>query len=167
LKVKHPKQAKTTTPKESVWDYPHSPKLVRSKKQITVKFNEKVIAHSKRACRLLESSHPPVYYIPQEDVNMEYLIPSTYRTYCEVKGIANYYHVKVGNRIVENACWYYPRPHKSFDKINNHLSFYAHLMQECTVNGELVKAQLGKFYGGWITNDIVGPFKGGPNPGRR
>lgn len=146
---------------ESVWDYPRPPRLEDSNKQIQIIFNDVVIAETDRAKRVLETSHPPSYYLPPEDIRIEYLIPTPRSSFCEWKGQAGYYTIVVGDRQAENAAWYYPNPTPAFASIQNYVSFYASRMQACYVNGELVQAQPGDFYGGWITSEIVGPFKGG------
>ena len=84
------------------------------------------------------------------------------KSYCEWKGVASYYSVEVGDKILEKTAWYYPDPISVYSLIKNHIAFYAGPMDQCLVNGEIVKPQPGGFYGGWITNNIVGPFKGNP-----
>ncbi len=147
---------------ESVWDYPRPPRLEPTSKHLRVVFNGVVIAETQRGQRVLETSHPPVYYFPPEDVQAQYLVPSSRQTFCEWKGQGAYYHVKVGDRQANNAAWYYPKPTPAFAPIRNYIAFYAGLMDECTVDGVVVIPQPGGFYGGWITPDIVGPFKGAP-----
>jgi len=145
---------------ESVWDYPRPPRLEDSSKQIQIIFNDVVIADTRRAKRVLETSHPPVYYVPPEDIKMDYLTPSTRSSWCEWKGQASYFSLSVGDKQVENAAWYYPRPEPGFESLKGYVAFYPSLMEACFVDGERVQAQAGDFYGGWITSDIVGPFKG-------
>ena len=147
---------------ESVWDYPRPPKLEESDKLICVEFNDKEIVRTQRSKRVLETSHPPVYYIPQTDINMEYLQPHSDTSYCEWKGRASYFDVVVDGKKAEKAAWSYPDPTDRFESIANHVAFYAHKMDACYVDDEQVDAQRGGFYGGWITDDIVGPFKGEP-----
>jgi len=147
---------------ESVWDYPRPPRVEDSTKRVRVIFNGVTIADSERAKRVLETSHPPTYYIPEEDVKMEYLAPTRRRTWCEWKGRARYYAVAVGGRTSQEAAWAYPEPARGYEGIQGHLAFYAQAMDVCYVGDEQVQAQPGGFYGGWITQDIVGPFKGGP-----
>lgn len=152
-----------TTPvpgRESVWDYPRPPRLESCPKDIKVVFAEHVIAQSRCSIRVLETSHPPVYYLPPEDVRFGVLLPTDRVTFCEWKGVARYFHVMVDDFTAENAAWSYDRPTEAFRRIRNHIAFYAHLMDGCYVDGERVQTQLGGFYGGWITKDIVGPFKG-------
>jgi uncharacterized protein (DUF427 family) len=153
------------TPKpgqESVWDYPRPPAVEPSSRHIQVLFGGVVIADTRRARRVLETSHPPVYYIPREDVRMEHLAQTPRHTYCEFKGTARYFTVRVGDRESPNAAWSYESPSPGFEEIRDHLAFYPSRVDECTVDGERVTPQPGGFYGGWITSDIVGPFKGGP-----
>lgn len=147
---------------ESVWNYPRPPRLEDTTKHIQIIFNGEVIADTQRAKRVLETSHPPVYYIPPEDIQQQYLIPVAQTSYCEWKGRGAYYTVRVGDRQAENVAWYYPNPTPTFASIENYVAFYAEPMDACYVDGELVTPQPGNFYGGWITKDIVGPFKGEP-----
>jgi len=147
---------------ESVWDYPRPPRVEATHKTVRIIFNGEVIAETNRAMRILETSHPPVYSIPQEDVKMEYLTATTRRTSCEFKGQASYWTLKVGDKTEENVAWSYANPNDGFEAIKDYLSFYPSRMDACYVNDEQVKSQEGDFYGGWITSDIVGPFKGGP-----
>lgn len=145
---------------ESAWDYPRPPKIENCSKLIKIVFNNTVIAETSRAKRVLETSHPPVYYLPPEDVKMEYLTPAENHSFCEWKGEASYYHLTIGDKTARYACWYYPNPVPAFSSLKNHMAFYAQKMEACYVNDELVIPQPGKFYGGWITQDVVGPFKG-------
>lgn len=147
---------------ESVWDYPRPPRVEDSKRRVRVIFNGVTIADSERAKRVLETSHPPTYYIPAEDVKMEYLASTQRTTWCEWKGRARYYTVAVGGRTAREAAWAYPEPAAGYGAIQDHLAFYAQAMDACYVGDEQVQAQPGGFYGGWITEDILGPFKGGP-----
>ena len=144
---------------ESVWDYPRPPRLERTEKHLKIIFNGEIIAETNRAFRVLETSHPPVYYFPPEDVRMEFLTASAGNSsFCEWKGRAGYYDLQVGEKTVKNAAWFYPNPTESFAEIENYLAFYASKMDACYVDDELVKTQEGDFYGGWITSEIVGPF---------
>ncbi|MFC1833500.1 DUF427 domain-containing protein [Thermodesulfobacteriota bacterium] len=147
---------------ESVWDYPRPPRIEPTSKSVRVVFNEVVIAESTRSLRVLETSHPPVYYIPKEDVAMEYLRPSERVSGCEWKGIANYFTVRIGEREALDSAWGYKYPKPEFRAIRDHIAFYPSKMDACFVEQEIVKAQPGDFYGGWITKQIVGPFKGAP-----
>jgi uncharacterized protein (DUF427 family) len=147
---------------ESVWDYPRPPRLEESGKHIQVIFNGVVIADTRRAKRILETSHPPVYYIPPEDVQLDgYFTPTSRSTFCEWKGAASYYTIQVGDKSAANAAWFYLQPTHPYEALANHVAFYPGKMDACYVDGERVQAQEGDFYGGWITATIVGPFKGG------
>lgn len=146
---------------ESVWDYPRPPISEPCSKLIRIVFNGETIAETNRSIRVLETSHPPVYYIPPGDVRMQYLQRESGSSYCEWKGQAGYYTVKVENRKREKAAWSYNSPNSGFESIKDHIAFYPHKMDACYVDDEKVRAQEGSFYGGWITDDIVGPFKGG------
>ncbi len=150
---------------ESVWDYPRPPRLEPTSKHIQVVFNGVVIADTTRAYRVLETSHPPVYYIPPADILQTCLEPTAGFSWCEWKGQAEYYTVVVGGRRAEAAAWYYANPTPAFAAIKNYVAFYAGPMDACYVDGEKVTPQPGEFYGGWITHDIVGPFKGEPGTG--
>jgi uncharacterized protein (DUF427 family) len=149
---------------ESVWDYPRPPRVERSGRRICVFLNGRMLADTTSSRRVLERSHPPVYYIPLADVLAGALEPSGGRgSYCEWKGAAIYYDVIGGEgRRVERAAWGYPKPSAGFEDLVACVAFYPGLMDECTVDGERVSAQAGDFYGGWITGDVLGPFKGGP-----
>ncbi len=147
---------------ESVWDYPRPPRLEASEKHIQVIFQGVVIADTRRALRVLETSHPPVYYIPPEDVRLEYCAPTRRSTVCEWKGAASYYTITVGDASVPNAAWYYQHPKPPYEALAGYIAFYPGKMDACFVDDERVQAQEGDFYGGWITSEIVGPFKGGP-----
>ena len=147
---------------ESVWDYPRPPRVEASPEVVRVEFGGRVIAESRRAFRVLETSHPPVYYLPPDDVAREYLRPARGSSFCEWKGEASYYDIVVGDRVVAQAAWTYQHPSPAFTAIADYIAIYPGKMDECYVDGERVQAQPGDFYGGWITKDIVGPFKGDP-----
>jgi uncharacterized protein (DUF427 family) len=147
---------------ESVWDYPRPPRLEPTARRIRVVFAGVTIADSRRAHRVLETSHPPVYYIPPADIQMQHLSLTPQGSFCEWKGRAAYYTLVVGDRRAENVAWSYPDPTPTFAAIEGALAFYAGPMDACYVDDELVTPQPGGFYGGWITADVVGPFKGGP-----
>lgn len=147
---------------ESVWDYPRPPRLETTSKQIRIVLSGVTIADTTRAQRVLETSHPPVYYLPRDDVAREYLRPARGSSFCEWKGEASYYDIVVGDRVVAQAAWTYRQPSPAFAAITDYIAIYPGKMDECYVDGERVQAQPGDFYGGWITKDIVGPFKGDP-----
>ncbi|MDB9312986.1 DUF427 domain-containing protein [Spirulina sp. CS-785/01] len=157
-----PKPIKPQPGQESVWDYPRPPRVEPSSEKIRIVCNGEILAESENTYRVLETSHPPVYYLPPEDVKMEYLRPTSRRTYCEWKGVAQYYTVAIGEQELPNAAWCYQNPSDSrFDPIDGYIAVYPALMDACYVDEEQVQAQEGDFYGGWITSKIVGPFKGG------
>ena len=145
---------------ESVWDYPRPPRLEDVEKKVKVVFNEVTLAYTTRAKRVLETSHPPVYYIPPEDIRMEHLHLAGGTSFCEWKGAARYYDVSVDGRTEERAAWSYPDPVPAYRGLKGYVAFYPSRMDACWVGGQKVEAQEGDFYGGWITPDIVGPFKG-------
>jgi uncharacterized protein (DUF427 family) len=130
-------------------------------RRVRVIFGGVTIADTRRALRVLETSHPPTYYIPPNDLRMEYLTPTSKRSFCEFKGMAGYYTVQVGEQRAENAAWFYAHPSPGYEALAGYVAFYPGRMDACYVDDEQVVAQEGDFYGGWITSDIVGPFKGG------
>jgi uncharacterized protein (DUF427 family) len=148
---------------ESVWDYPRPPRLEHADKSVVVEFAGELIARTHRVLRILETSHPPTYYIPLQDICRDFLVASDLRTFCEFKGTASYWTLKVGERVSTNAGWHYPEPTRWYRRLKDHVCFYPSRVDACYVNDERVQAQDGDFYGGWITSDIVGPFKGGPS----
>ena len=147
---------------ESVWDYPRPPRLEDSSKHIRIICGGEVLADTHRAKRVLETSHPPHYYVPPEDIQMQYLRPSPRTTWCEWKGRAQYFTITIGDTQLTDAGWSYPDPTPAFAGLQDYIAFYPGKMDACYVDDERVEAQEGDFYGGWITSDIVGPFKGGP-----
>ncbi|HAC66293.1 MAG TPA: hypothetical protein DCF68_22845 [Cyanothece sp. UBA12306] len=147
---------------ESVWDYPRPPRIEDTTKHIQIIFNGEIIADTRRAKRGLETSHPPSYYIPIEDIKREYLTESDRRTYCEWRGWACYYDLTVGERTAKNVGWYYTEIFPAYEQLKGHVAFYPGPMDACYVDDEKVTPQPGDFYAGWITSDIVGPFKGEP-----
>lgn len=149
---------------ESVWDYPRPPRLEPSERQVVIRLGDVRIADSSRTIRILETSHPPTYYIPPMDVVMERLHPSPFTTVCEWKGRAVYFDLLVGETQISRVAWSYPQPTKRFQSIAGYIAFYPHQV-ECYLDGERVQTQAGGFYGGWVTVDVVGPFKGGPGTG--
>jgi uncharacterized protein (DUF427 family) len=161
--VSEPIQRQTPLPgQESVWDYPRPPRLEPTTRRIRVVFNGETIADTRRALRVLETSHPPVYYIPPDDIRMEYVAQTPRKTLCEFKGGATYWTVKVSERLSENAAWSYPNPLPGYEPLKDYLAFYAGRVDACTVDGEQAAPQEGDFYGGWITSHVAGPFKGAP-----
>ncbi len=146
---------------ESVWDYPRPPRVERTTKRIRVIVSGETLVDSTATYRVLETSHPPAYYIPQKDINMALLTTTRYRTVCEFKGAATYWTLKMGDREIEQIAWSYSAPLPGYEAIKDHLAFYASRVDAAFVDDEQVQPQAGDFYGGWITAEIVGPFKGG------
>ena len=147
---------------ESVWNYPRPPIAKRCSRLVEVKYGDTLIASTTKCYRLMETASPPSFYLPPDDVNWNCLVESPGSSVCEWKGAARYWALK-SNRDVPVG-WDYPRPRARFDMIKNHVSFYPGRV-ECFVDGERVLPQPGRFYGGWITSDVVGPFKGEPGTG--
>lgn len=147
---------------ENVWDYPRPPALEPVAKSISIEFAGRIIAATAAAFRVLETSHPPVYYLPRAAFTDCTLEPAPGRSFCEWKGEAGYFNIRVGSRVAERAAWSYPKPTPAFAAISGHLAVYAGAMDRCFVGDEAVTPQPGGFYGGWITSDLVGPFKGEP-----
>ncbi len=156
----HPQRIEPAPGQESVWDYPRPPRIEDSTKHIEVVFNGVTIADTHRAKRVLETSSPPVYYIPPEDIRMDCFTHTNHGSFCEWKGHAGYYTITVGDTQTENAAWFYANPTPKFISIRNYVAFYAGKMDGSFVDGERVVPQPGDFYGGWVTHEIVGPFKG-------
>lgn len=146
---------------ESVWDYPRPPRLERSSRRVVVEFGGLTVADTETALRVCETSGPPVYYLPPEDVRLDLLRPAPDTTLCEWKGTASYFDLITGNRRAERAAWAYANPQPAFTALKDHLAFYPGRV-DCFLDGERVEPQPGDYYGGWITHEIVGPFKGGP-----
>lgn len=147
---------------ESVWDYPRPPRLERTAKTLRVDFAGEVLAQTVRGYRVLETSHPPVYYFPPDDCDLDLLAPSSGSTHCEFKGQAVYYDAVVGGQRAGRVAWSYPEPDEAFAPVRGYFAFYAGRVDACFVDGIRVRPQEGDFYGGWITPEVVGPFKGGP-----
>lgn len=145
---------------ELVRNYPQPPRLERFVGRVKVVFNDAQVACSDRAFRVLETNHPPTFYIPAEHVEKEFLVPGAGRTFCEWKGEASYFDLQVSDKSSERAAWTYLRPSRRFAQIKGFIAFYAGRVDACFVDGEKVSAQAGDFYGGWITENIVGPYKG-------
>jgi uncharacterized protein (DUF427 family) len=153
---------------ESVWDYPRPPTVRPTAELVVVELGGTVVARTSRAVRVLETSHPPVYYLPFADVAEGALRPVPVdapggTTWCEFKGRAVYYDVVGGDgRVQPRAAWRYPDPAPGYEALADRVALYPGRMDRCTVDGEPVRAQAGDFYGGWVTSRVVGPFKGAP-----
>ena len=149
-------------PKESVWDYPRPPRLEPARHHLKVVFFGKTLAETRDGFRVLETSSPPTYYFPPNDVLRDYLRPNAKHSLCEFKGRANYWDVVVDGRVSEMAAWSYPSPSEHYGPLTDYFAFYPGRAEACFVDGERVAAQTGDFYGGWITSWLTGPFKGAP-----
>ena len=148
---------------ESVWDYPRPPRLEATDAHIRVEHAGRVVVDSRNALRVLETSHPPSYYLPPQDVDMDLMVESPGRsTFCEWKGAATYYDLVLDGLVTPRVAWAYRSPSDSFAAIRDHLSFYPQLVDACWVDDDRVTPVEGSFYGGWVTSRVVGPFKGGP-----
>lgn len=148
---------------ESVWDYPRPPIVVPSRERVVIEQDGEIVVDTRRALRVLETSHPPVYYVPLEAIQPGLLRPVPGRTWCEFKGSASYFDVACpSGRVLPRAAWHHPQPTAGFEALVGHVAFYPGRLDRCTVDGETVLAQPGDFYGGWITSKVTGPFKGGP-----
>jgi uncharacterized protein (DUF427 family) len=146
---------------ESVWDYPRPPALVSDPREVIVRLGDVEIARTCDAIRVLETSHPPTFYLPRRDVDMTLLRRAGGGSHCEWKGEASYFDVVVGAVTHARAAWSYEHPFDEAVVLAGHLAFYANAV-EAWVGGERARPQPGGFYGGWITSELVGPFKGGP-----
>jgi uncharacterized protein (DUF427 family) len=146
---------------ESVWDYPRPPRLEPADATIEIRLGGEVVARTTTALRVLETSHPPTYYLPESAFADGVLRPAAGSSYCEWKGSATYYDLVTPARTAERAGWTYPRPSPGFEPLVGHVAVMAAQMDACLVDGEVATPQEGGFYGGWITSRVVGPFKGG------
>lgn len=146
---------------ESVWDYPRPPALEAEARPIRVQWQDQVVASTTAALRVLETSHPPTYYLPLSSVAPGYLEPSDRRSYCEFKGQAHYFNLRIGDQVWPNVAWTYPQPTPAYAALAGCVAFYLNPLR-AWVGKEEARPQPGRFYGGWITSWVRGPFKGGP-----
>jgi uncharacterized protein (DUF427 family) len=151
----------TDLPRENVQSYPRPPVLESVAQRIVVRLGGAVVAESMRALRVLETHHPPTYYLPPDDVAAT-LVPVASETVCEWKGVARYFDVVAGTAVAKRAAWAYARPTPAFARLADHVAFYAGLMDEAWVGDRKVLPQPGGFYGGWITPNLEGRIKGAP-----
>jgi uncharacterized protein (DUF427 family) len=148
---------------ERVWDYPRPPAVVPCTRRVRIELAGELLADSTRALRVLETSHPPTIYIPPTDVREGLLAESGARsTWCEFKGAARYLDAVVGDRRVNAVGWSYPDPAPGYEALRDHVAFYPGRVDAAWLDDERVQAQQGDFYGGWITAELIGPFKGPP-----
>ena len=146
---------------ESVWDYPRPPAVEPSTELVRIELGGVLVAETTDTLRVLETSHPPVYYLPPEA-----FVVSVHEggglSMCEFKGMAHYLTIAAGNRIAVRSAWTYPQPWPGYEALAGRIAVYPSKMDRCTVDGEVVVPQEGDFYGGWVTSKVVGPFKGAP-----
>ena len=147
---------------ESVWDYPRPPRIEREPRRIVVTLGGVTVCDTTSAWRVLETSHPPTYYLPVADAAPGTLSPATGHSFCEWKGLASYLDVVAGGREAPKAAWTYPEPDPRYPQLAGLVAFYCAAMDRCTVGDEEARPQPGGFYGGWVTSWVVGPFKGEP-----
>lgn len=147
---------------ESVWDYPRPPRVESVAKRLRVEIGGMVLADTTKGLRVLETSSPPVYYFPPEDVVVMSLVETSHSTFCEWKGVAHYWSIQILDRFVTQCAWSYPEPTAGYEVIQKYVAFYPSLIDACYVGDDIAISQAGDFYGGWITSEITGPFKGDP-----
>ncbi|HEY8317539.1 MAG TPA: DUF427 domain-containing protein [Amnibacterium sp.] len=146
---------------ESVWDYPRPPRVEATTDRIRIRLGGETVVDTTDAVRVLETSHPPVYYVRRDEVHAD-LVPAPGASFCEFKGAARYLSIAAGDRAEAGAVWYYPSPAPGYEALADRVAVYPARMDSCEVAGETVQPQDGDFYGGWITSRVVGPFKGAP-----
>jgi uncharacterized protein (DUF427 family) len=149
---------------ESVWDYPRPPALVPDAREVIVRVSGVEIVRTRRALRLLETASPPTFYLPFADARRDAFVPASGASFCEWKGAARYWTIVAGGVRLERAAWSYDTPAAPYELLRDHVAVYA-THAECLVNGERARPQDGGFYGGWVTSELVGPWKGGPGTG--
>jgi uncharacterized protein (DUF427 family) len=147
---------------ESVWDYPRPPRVELSEEPVEIQLGGVVVASTRVSLRVLETSHPPTYYLPLEAFAEGVLRAAEGTTYCEFKGIATYFDMETPAATSPRAAWTYARPSPGYESLVGHVAVMPASMDRCTVGSEVVVPQAGGFYGGWVTSRVVGPFKGRP-----
>jgi uncharacterized protein (DUF427 family) len=157
-----PRPLPTAPGQESVWDYPRPPRLEVSDEDVEVWLGGVRIARTNRSWRVLETSHPPTYFLPRAAFTDGSLRPAVGSSWCEWKGRASYLDLVGGDTVAPRAGWFYASPTPGFEDITDAVAVMPGQVDRCVVGGETVRPQDGGFYGGWITDRVVGPFKGGP-----
>lgn len=160
--MRHPAADVPAPGQESVWDYPRPPRVERVASHVVIRLGGEVIVDTDDVVRVLETSHPPVYYLPIAAFADGALTDAAGSSFCEFKGSARYFDVRGGGKTASRAAWHYPNPASGFEDLAGRVAVYARPMDACVVDGEVVVPQPGAFYGGWITSAVVGPFKGEP-----
>jgi uncharacterized protein (DUF427 family) len=160
--VRHPRPDPAGPGQESVWDYPRPPRLEPTSALLQVELGGGVVAETRKGWRVLETSHPPTYYLPLAAFGAGVLRPAAGATWCEWKGQASYFDLVAGRTVAPAAAWTYADPSPGFEPIAGAVAVTAALVDRCLVDGEVVTPQPGGFYGGWVTSSVVGPFKGIP-----
>lgn len=156
----HPVPDPLAPGQESVWAYPRPPRIEPVTSRVVIRLGGEVVVDTHDVVRVLETSHPPVYYLPIASFAGGALADAEGSSYCEFKGSARYLDVRGGGMTAARAAWNYPRPSHGYEALAGRVAVYAAQMDSCEVDGELVTPQPGRFYGGWITSRIAGPFKG-------
>ncbi len=160
--MRTPRRDPVGSGQESVWDYPRPPSAEVTPRRVVVEVGGRVVADTTRAVRVCETSHPPVYYVPREDVVPGVLERAAGTSWCEWKGAATYWDAVVDGTRRPSVAWSYEQPTAGYGHLRGAVAFYPSRVDRATVDGKQVRVQAGDFYGGWITDDVVGPFKGEP-----
>ena len=160
--VRRPQRIEPGPGQLSVWDFPRPPDLVQWHERVVVTLAGQVVAETTEAWCVLETSHPPTYYLPPDSFADGSLRPADGTSFCEWKGTARYLDVVAGEWVAPRSAWTYPSPTPSFAALRDHVAIYPAAMDSCTVDDHVVQPQPGGFYGGWVTPRVVGPFKGAP-----
>jgi uncharacterized protein (DUF427 family) len=160
--VRRPQPLPVTDGQESVWDYPRPPRLESTSSRLEVVLGGRVVARTTRGWRVLETSHPPTYYLPADDFDSDVLHPTSGSSWCEWKGTASYFDLVAGDIVAARAAWTYLQPTAGFEALTGAVAVMPGRVERCLVDGEVVRPQPGDFYGGWVTDSVVGPFKGEP-----
>lgn len=151
---------------ESVWDYPRPPRVESETRAVRVVLGGIEVATTRRALRVLETSSPPTIYVPPADVRREFFTPTDERTLCEWKGLATYWSAEILGQFFAQVAWTYEDPSASYEVLRDSFAFFPGRVDACWLGDERVRPQPGTYYGGWVTREIVGPFKGVPGSER-
>jgi uncharacterized protein (DUF427 family) len=160
--VRHPRPDPVGPGQESVWSYPRPPSAEVTARLVVVELGGRVVAESRRAVRVCETSHPPVYYVPRDDIAAGVLRPGRGESFCEWKGLARYWDAEVDGVRVPSVGWSYEDPAPGYEHLRGAVAFYPGRVHRASVDGEQARPQAGGFYGGWVTAEVTGPFKGEP-----